>query len=288
MTFRRFLFLVNRAVVGAFNDNCFEIAKSAAYSSVLSFFPGLMVVASLLFRQSVVTKAVMDEIADALGRVLPPESYRLAAQYLTVQGARTVGLLTGAWLVAIWSASNVMLSLVEGFRVAYRIPTTRSLVRARLVGLALLALSGVPLLAATLLLFFGQQIENWLLANLREVSDLVRFAGKAVRWVLSLGTSGFVIGLLYYVGPNRPQRWRFVWPGAVLATVLWLPATLLFAWYVKNVARYRDLYGSISTAVVLLIWMYLVNLIVMVGCEFNAEYERLHTEVEKRRERSGL
>ena len=288
MNTRRFLLLLNRAVVGAFNDNCFEIAKSAAYSSVLSFFPGLMVVASLLFRQTVVTKAVIDDIAEALGRVLPPESYRLAAQFLTVRGARTVGLLAGAWFIAIWSASNVVLALVEGFRVAYRIPTPRPLVRARVVGLALLALSGVPLLAATLLLLFGQQIENWLLANLREVSDLVRLAGHALRWVLSLGTSVLVIGLLYHLGPNRPQRWRFVWPGAVLATVLWLPATLLFAWYVKNVARYRDLYGSISTAVVLLIWMYLVNLIVMIGCEFNAEHERLETEAEKRRELSGL
>ena len=74
----------------------------------------------------------------------------------------------------------------------------------------------------------------------------------------------------------------------MLATILWLGATLLFAWYVKNVARYTDLYGSISSAVVLLIWMYIINVIVLAGCEFNAEYERFATEPERRSELSGL
>ena len=272
MSVGKFLRLMKRAAAGAFYDNSFEIAKSAAYSSILSFFPGLMVVASLLFSRNVA--AVVDEISVALGRVLPAEAYKVAALYLTTHGKHTQGLLVGAWVVAIWSASNVIVSLMEGFRVAYRIPAGRSFLKTRAVALALLLLWGVPLASATLLLFFGQPIENWLTAHLGEVSWWVAPAGQFVRWVVALATSVLVLGLLYYIGPNRRQKWRLVWPGAALATVLWLLATLLFAWYVKNVARYSDLYGSISTAVVLLIWMYIVSLAVLVGCEFNAAYEK--------------
>lgn len=286
MNARHVLSMLHRAAGRLFHDNGFDIAKSAAYSSVLSFFPGLMVLASLLFRQNV--SAVVDEIALALDRVLPPEAYQVAARFLTAQGIRTKGILIGACVVAIWSGSNVVISLMEGFRAAYRIPTARSFFKARAVAIALLLMAGTPLIAATLLVLFGQQIENWLTAHLGDVSWLVAPAGSALRWIIALITSAVVIGVLYHVGPNRPQKWRFIWPGAVLATALWVAATLLFASYVQHVAQYTDLYGSISAAVVLLIWMYIVNLIVIFGCEFNVEYETLVTEPERRGERSGL
>src|SRR5215831_12926060 len=128
MHLRKLLRLLRRAVTQTFYDNCFDLAKSAAYSSILSFFPGLMVLTALLFRNNVST--VVDEISVALDRVLPAEAYKVAAVYLTAQGKRTQGLLAGACLVAIWSASNVMIALMEGFRIIYRIPTGRSILRA--------------------------------------------------------------------------------------------------------------------------------------------------------------
>ncbi len=271
MILLKLLRLLRRAATRTFYDNCFDLAKSAAYSSILSFFPGLMVLTALLFRHNVST--VVDEISVALDRVLPAEAYKVAGVYLTAQGKRTQGLLAGACVVAIWSASNVMVALMEGFRIIYRTPTGRSFLKTRAVALSLLPLAGAPLLLATFLLFFGQQIENWLTAHLGESSWWVAPAGRMVRWVVALGTSMGVLGVLYHVGPKRAQKWRYVWPGAVLATALWMVATLLFAWYVQHVARYNDLYGSISTAVVLLVWMYIVNLIVLVGCEFNALWE---------------
>ena len=79
---------------------------------------------------------------------------------------------------------------------------------------------------------------------------------------------------LYYFGPSRPQRWRFMWPGAMLATVLWLAATSGFGWYVRNIAHYNVLYGSVGAALALLVWMYLLAAIALIGCEFNAVYER--------------
>ena len=272
MKTRHFFWLLKRSLVGAFDDNCLSIAKGVAFSAILSFFPLLLVVAALLFSQK--AEAVVREIKIALGQVLPEDAYRLAVQYLHPGGRRTQSILAGAWVVAIWAASDAIVSLMEGFRAAYRLPASWSFLKTRAVALALVLLAGLPLLFATLLLFSGKQIETWLIAHLGMVSWGIRLGWRASCWALALGTSTAVIAILYHMAPNRSQQWRYVWPGAVVATLLWLPATLLFAWYVQYMARYHALYGSISAAVVLLMWMYLVSLIVLVGCEFNAEYER--------------
>jgi membrane protein len=287
MSVGKFFWIIKKTTIRLFNDGFIDLAKSAAYSSILSFFPGLMVVTGLFFSRNVM--AAMDEISFALGRVLPPGAYQLAADYLTTQGKRaTQGLLAGAWAVAIWSASSVIVTLMEGFRLAYRIPAGRPFLQTRLVAMALIPIALAPMLFATLLLFFSQQFENWLIFHVGEASWLVAEAGLILRWIGALATSTFVILLLYHVAPNRRQKWRYIWPGAVLATGVWLAATLLFAWYVRHIARYSALYGSLSAAVVLLIWMYIINLIVMAGCGFNAEYEQLAIEERLTREHSGM
>jgi membrane protein len=91
---------------------------------------------------------------------------------------------------------------------------------------------------------------------------------------VAFATTVMVTCLLYYFGPYRRQRWRNVWRGAILATVLWLAATSGFGWYVRHVGHYNVMYGSIGAGIALLVWMYLMAAIALIGCEFNAEYER--------------
>jgi membrane protein len=267
-----FFAVLKRSLIRAFQNNCFGNAKAVAFSALLSFFPSLMVVAAVVLRQDIA--GVMGEISGALGRLLPPEPYRLAMQYLHAGDSGVQRLLAGAGFVALWSASGAMLSLMTGLRAAYHLPETRSILRSRLVSLLLVVAAGAPLLAATLLLFFGQQIEHRLALLWGAGSWLIFLIGGLVRWVVALATSIVVIGTVYHLAPDRPQKWGYVWPGAAVATVLWLSATLIFAWYVRTIARYNYIYGSISAVVVLMIWMYIVSLTILVGCEFTAEYER--------------
>jgi len=266
--------LLWRAVVRAFDDGCFEAAKGAAFSATLSFFPGLLVVAALLIQENV--GDIVPEVSRALGRVLPPDAHRLATQYLLeVRGAQ--GLLVGGGAVAVWSASGVILSLKHGLHAAYKMKEKRSFLHARLVALVAVLLAGAPLVAATILLVGGQLIEAGLLrmAGGGGSQWLVILVGRLGRTVLALGTCATVLATVYHIVPNRRQRWRLVWPGALVATLLWWSATLGFAWYASHVARYRDFYGSLQAVVVLLIWMYIVNLLILIGGEFNAEYEAL-------------
>ena len=96
-----------------------------------------------------------------------------------------------------------------------------------------------------------------------------------MRYVIALSAVITITGTLYYFGPYRKQRWSAVWPGAILATLLWFGATLGFGWYVQHMAHYNVMYGSLGTGIALLVWMYVVSLIAILGCEFNAECERL-------------
>ena len=146
--------------------------------------------------------------------------------------------------------------------------------------MSLVLLSAVPLICASVLILFGSQIETlvlgWLKVDpvLNPLTPLWEWLGRVARYVLAFVANIAFTATLYYIGPNRKQQWRYVWPGATLATIAWFGATVVFAWYVNNIAKYNVMYGSIGAAIALLVWMYLIALIALIGCEFNAQYER--------------
>jgi len=275
---RNFLWLLRRSLLASFDDGCFSTAKGAAYSALLSFFPVLTSAATIL----VETRAgfVSRTIEDALSEIVPPGSEDLVVQQFRVTGARPLALLIVAGLISIWAASGVIKSLIEGFQSAYRVPRNRNFLHQSAVAMALVLGSAIPLVCASLLVVFGSQVEhivlNWMKIDplLNPLSWLWELLSRAARYALALATMAMVTASLYYFGPYRRQRWRYVVPGAVLATVLWLVATSGFAWYARHVANYNVMYGSIGAGFALLVWMYLMAIIALIGCEFNAEYER--------------
>jgi len=272
MTLRTFVWLTGRAFHSAFADNCFNIAKSAAFSAVFSLFPGLVLVAALMLHSDG-SDAVAD-ISIALGQVAPPRLHLLLAEYLSVPEEHSTGWLLGAALATVLGSSQWMISLMEAFRAAYRLPRSWSFWKEQGVAIALVFLAALPLAVASGLMIFGRHLENELVLEIGQPPWLVALVVSA-RFLLAIVTITLVLGILYHVGPNRSQSWAGVWPGALFATLLWLLSTLLFTLYVQRFARYGDIYGSVATFVVLLVWMYLLSSIVTIGCEFNAERERL-------------
>jgi membrane protein len=281
MTPSNFAWLVRRSLLNTLDDGCFGYAKGAAYSALLSFFPVLTSAATILVQTR--AEFVSSTLQDFLSQIVPPGTEDLVVQQFRVMGERPFGLLVAAAVVSLWAASGVIKSLIEGFQAAYRVPRSRGFLRQGWVAMALVLLSAVPLVCASLLLVFGTQVEravlNWMKVDpfLNPLAWVWQFVSRAARYVLAFATTIAVTSSLYYFGPYRRQRWHFVWRGAILATVFWFLATLGFAWYVRNIARYNVMYGSIGAGIALLVWMYLISLIALIGCEFNAEYERTST-----------
>ena len=265
----RFWRLFRISVWRAFEHDAFATAKASAYSSILTFFPALLVLGSVLatVRRGDV---YLQEVSYALGRILPAGA-TTALAYLKGAAHRPVGLLFFTSLLTIWTASGVIISWMEGFRRAYQLPKTWGLLKERLIAISLVLMAGLPLTFATVLVAFGSRIETRILFHIdHELGPLVLLLWAAIRWIIAILTSIAVIALIYHNAVPRTQPWHSVIPGAVLATGLWLGATALFGWYLQRYADYSIIYGSLGVSIALLVWMYLISLVVLIGAEFNA------------------
>ena len=265
----QFLRLLRLALWRAFQHDAFAVAKASAYSSILTFFPALLVVGSVLATSSK-GESYLREISYALGRILPAGS-ATAIAYLRGPNQRTVGLLITTSLLTLWTASGVMISWMEGFRNAYQLPKVWGLLKERFITFSLVILAGVPMTFSTILIAFGSRIETRLLFHIgHEFGPFVLLAWTAIRWTVATLTSIAVIALIYHNAVPRTQPWHNVLPGAILATGMWFGATLLFGWYLNHYADYSVIYGSLGFGIALLVWMYMVSLVILVGAEFNA------------------
>lgn len=276
---RTFFWLLRRAAVAAFDDGCLGTAKGAAYSALLSFFPVLTSAATVLLQSH--AAFVSRTLERVLAEIVPPESEGLVVERFRITGSHPLSLLIVAGALSLWAASGVIKSLIEGFHAAYRVPRGRPFLRQQWVAMGLVLVAAVPLVCASVLVFFGAQIERPVLSWLHAgplpdpLAGAWDWATRTARYALAFAATVAATASLYRYGPYRPQRWRLVWPGAVLATVLWLLATSGFAWYTRHIAHYNLMYGSIAAAIVLLVWMYVLALVSLIGCEFNAIYERI-------------
>jgi membrane protein len=278
MDVRTFWFLLRRSVVAAFDDDQFGIAKGAAYSALLSFFPVLTSAAAILVQTR--AQFVSHAIENALSDIVPPGAEELVVQQFRVAGERPRSLLVVAGAISLWAASSVIKSLIDGFQAAYRTPRNRGFWRQSWVSIALALLCAVPLVGASVLVLFGAQIEHAALDSIRtqglwDPPDwLWHWLTRLARYAVALATTWAVAACLLFFGPSRPQRWRFVWRGAMLSTSLWLASTAGFGWYVRHMAHYNVMYGSIGAGIALVVWMYLLSVSALIGCEYNAAYER--------------
>ncbi|MFN7925837.1 MAG: YihY/virulence factor BrkB family protein [Bryobacteraceae bacterium] len=261
--------LLGKAVWRAYDRNCGSTAKAAAYSGLLALFPVLAALTAVLVQMR--ANEIVGVISANLSEVLPPGTEQMIFDQFVIKGEKPIGILIVAVVLAAWAASGFMSSLVDGFNQVYGVEG-RPWARQIGASFALVFACALPVIGASALILFGERIQRSIawepLAG--GVALLFRFA----RIFIALGGMVLVTGLLYYWGPNRKQSWRNVWPGAWIATVLWLTATAAFGWYVQNIAGYNVMYGSIGTVIALLVWIYLLAFIACAGCAFNAVREK--------------
>ncbi len=266
----RFFHLLGKSIWRAFQHDAFAIAKASAYSSILTFFPALLVVGSVLGNGSRTMRLYSREISYALERILPA-GFSTVQAYLRGNTGRSVSLLVTSSVLTVWLASGVMISWMEGFRRCYELPKIWGLVKERLIAFSLVILAGIPLAFSTILVAFGSEIENTILLNINhDIAPYVLVLWKLTRWLIAILTSVAVIALIYHNAVPRTQPWHSVLPGATLATAMWFIVTTLFGWYLQRYADYSVIYGSLGVAIALLVWMYLISLVILIGAEFNA------------------
>jgi membrane protein len=268
----RFLAHLRRTAQGAWINDVLGQAKGAAYSAILSFFPALIVMTAII-SYAPDEATLMGTISAAFVRILPPGTAPLLISFMQPGSGRPLRLILSSALATLLTASGVMTTLMESFRRAYDLPLTSwSGWKRAGVAFALVPLSIIPLAMMSFVLIFGHQIGQWLALNSgHTLHSSVMVLQTILRWVVATLTSIAVLAVVYHFGVPRTQSWRCVLPGAVLATAIWFPATVLFGLYVTRYANYSVVYGSLGAAIALLVWLYIINISIMIGAEFNAQ-----------------
>jgi membrane protein len=258
------------AVFLAIEHDVLNTAKATAYSGMLVFFPAFIVLTALVAKVPA-GPTVVGEIRWVSEQILPADTVRVLLSSMQERNPHPGRLITSGIALSVFAGLGLMLTLMEGFRRAYRIPRSEwGFWERRMRALFLVFLVLVPLALATLLLVFGRAIELWMVFNAgHDLRHVVLFLWRLARWTLAFITSLAVLGALYHFGTQRREHWLHVIPGAVAASAVWFPSTLAFGWYVTRIADYTIFYGSFGAGIATLVWLYITSFSALLGAELN-------------------
>jgi membrane protein len=270
--------VVERTWTESGRHNLSVIAAGCAFYALFAIFPALAALVTLFGLTTNPTTSI-DAQFEVLGLVLPPAAFDMVVeqtQRIVAASNHTLGLsLVISIGLALWSLTFLTQAVFSALNVAYEEPERRSVLRFYL-STFLFAVAGVFGGSVTLLAVVYVPIA---FAYAGYTTDFTHFISVA-RWPLLAFIVLVLLCSLYRYGPCRNDaKWRWVAPGAVLATAVWLAASAGFSYYVSNFANYDKIYGSLGAVIVLLFWLYITFYILLLGAEINAELE-LQTEVD--------
>jgi len=261
-----------KGLISLYNSDDLTHAASIAYYSLLSLFPFLLLLVSVL---GVVTSRA-DARAGTLNFVLhyfPTRLDFVARQLEALQRTRiSLGLFGGFAL--IWASLGFFSAISTAVNYAWKVERNRSYLKHKLVAF-LMMVTACGLLALTVFVFSLSQVvsASWFGAFTDRYPSLLRLRGLTVSSTATLSLV-FGVGLIFYFVPTAKVRFRDVWVGATLTGLLWRAAFAGFAWGVRDMSRY-SIHGSIGAVVVFLVWIYISSVILLYGVEFTAAYSRL-------------
>ena len=261
---------IREALLQALSHDIVNTAKAAAYSGMLMFFPALLVITTLV-AQVEEGPSFVGETRAVLEQFLPPDTLDLVQSSILTHHLHSGQLILSALSLSLFAGLGVMLSLMEGFRRAYRLPPESwTFWDRRGRALMLVPIALIPLSVASVAIVFGHQIEHWMVENAgHDLRHFVILFWRSVRWSVTFLAVLAVLTALYHFGTRRTEHWLWVMPGAIAGTLIWFPATLAYGWYVTSVANYTRLYGSFAAGIATLVWLYITSFSVLLGAELN-------------------
>ncbi|MEW2587147.1 YihY/virulence factor BrkB family protein [Streptomyces virginiae] len=266
---------VLRGTLKEFKDD--ELADRAAaltYYGVLALFPALLVLVSLL---GVAGESATEQVLDNLQKLTPGAARDVISNAVQqLQGNAGLGSLLAVVgvLVAIWSASGYVAAFIRASNAVYDVPEGRPVWKVLPLRVGLTVVLMVLAVASALIVVFTGGLARQAGSALG-VGDTAMTVWSIAKWPVLLVLVTIMIALLYWAAPNAKGRgFRWVTPGSFLALVIWLVASAGFAFYVANFGSYNKTYGTLAAVIIFLVWLWITNLAVLLGLEFDAEMVR--------------
>jgi membrane protein len=257
-------------------DEMTQWAAAMTYYSMLSLFPALLMGVAVLgvFGQ----QGLIVDAADYLKAAgAPPETVdAITAALESAQAERgtAAGALALGLAIALYGASGAFGSVGAALNHAWRVEEGRSLVKRKLHDVGWTVVLVVLVLLTCVLVFLGGDLAGDVL-GLIGLGDTFVAIWRVARWPAALVVAMLIYAVVYYAAPNvEIRRWQYITPGAVFGVLAWILASAAFFLYVSELSTYSATYGAFATVVILLVWLYLTNLVLVFGAELNATVDQ--------------
>lgn len=253
-----------------------DSASQLAYAFLFSLFPFLFFLVALTAYLPL--RPAVDEGLSRLEQVMPPEAMGLLrARIDSLLGEQRPNVLGAGILFTLWTASRGVDALRRALNLAYDVKESRPFWRTQLGSIAVTLAASALIPAAFAMILLGGRAGSWLAAQIG-IEQVFVFVWSWLRWPITSLVVMLAAAICFYFLPDVQQRWRYVTPGSVTSTVLWLLGTWGFTRYTESFGNYDATYGSIGAVVVLLTWLYLTALFIILGGEMNAVIEHAAPE----------
>ena len=267
--------LLKRTVKEFSKDDMTTYASALAYRAIFSLFPFLLFLIAMLGMLDL--QEFFTWLREQMSLMLPPDALELVNPVIDQMQHQKSGLLSVGILVALWSASIGVRSLMNAMNKAYGVEEGRPAWKLMLLAVLYTIGLAVILLMLAGLMIIGPQVIEWLASQVG-LKDIVVILWTWLRLPLVVFLMMLVVAVLYYVTPDVEQDFRFITPGSVLAVIVWIAASIGFGIYVNNFGNYDATYGSIGAVIVLLLYFYISAAVLLFGAEMNAVIEHASSE----------
>ncbi len=268
---RAALLTTKRSLITIYNDvydeHLFVFAAGLSYYFVLSLFPLLVSMASLL--GYVPIPHLFEGLLGLMAKVVPGDGMSLVRNIVSdVMSHKHTHFLTLGLVLTIWTVSSGFAAIMDGLDVVYRVRETRPVWKTRPIALGLTLLAGSLLLVAVGLMFEGTYFGVWLTARFH-VNPAMLAAWRYLRWGIAVVFAVLAIELLYHFGPNVKQRFCGSLAGAIVAVMGWIGLSYLLGSYFRHFESLDKTYGPLGAAIGLYVWFYLSGFAILLGGEIN-------------------
>jgi membrane protein len=265
-------------------DDCMGLSQQVAYSSLLAFFPAVafLVGALGLFN-------LFDDVENLLDPIAPNGviNFIEGLQQDSKSGASAAAFVLG-FVGAVWVASGAMTTIIKAVNRAYETFETRPFWKTRAIAILLVVATGITTAGVFLLIVVGGSLGD-AIANKAGLGGAFQWIWGILRWPIAFTAILLFFALVYYLGPDKEQRnWKWITPGSVLGSILWLILSGLFALYVTFAGNYTKTYGTIASGIILLLWLNYSAFALLYGAELNSELDRQADVRAAGGERAGL
>ncbi len=255
------------------DDALSDRAAALTYYAVLSIFPGLLVVVSLL---GLIGKSATQPLITNLGNAAPGAVRQIFLHAVSnlQKGHTTAGIAVIVGIAAaLWSASSYIAAFMRASNVVYDVPEGRPFWKTTPIRIGVTVVIMVMLVVSAVMVVVTGGLARHV-GQVLGIGSVAITVWDVAKWPVLLLIVSLMFAILYWISPNAKRGFQWVSPGGVLAVVVWLVASGLFGVYVANFSHYNRTYGSLAAVIIFLLWLYITNIAILLGAEFNAELER--------------